>query len=83
MHEEEEEPEDAYEILEKKRQKEIEVCELWPKFFVLFYSSLSLTSFELQLQEWRAHQIATGEAKDNANFQPLGGDWYLSLALNL
>ncbi|KAL0399094.1 UNVERIFIED_CONTAM: hypothetical protein Sradi_2252700 [Sesamum radiatum] len=49
LHEEEEEPEDAYEILEKKRQREIE--------------------------EWRAQQIASGEAKDNANFQPLGGDW--------
>ncbi|KAK6149440.1 hypothetical protein DH2020_016965 [Rehmannia glutinosa] len=49
LHEEEEEPEDAYEILEKKRQREIE--------------------------EWRAQQIASGEAKVNANFQPLGGDW--------
>ncbi|KAI4307828.1 hypothetical protein L6164_030967 [Bauhinia variegata] len=47
--EEEEEPETAYEILERKRQREIE--------------------------EWRAKQIASGEAKDNANFQPLGGDW--------
>jgi len=27
------------------------------------------------LQQWRAQQIATGEAKENANFQPLGGDW--------
>jgi len=27
------------------------------------------------LQEWRAQQIASGEAKENANFQPLGGDW--------
>ncbi|KAA8527092.1 hypothetical protein F0562_008679 [Nyssa sinensis] len=50
LHEDEEhEPENAYEILEKKRQREIE--------------------------EWHAQQIATGEAKDNANFQPLGGDW--------
>ncbi|XP_052207450.1 uncharacterized protein LOC127811536 [Diospyros lotus] len=50
LHEEEEdEPENAYESLEKKRQREIE--------------------------EWRAQQIASGEAKDNANFQPLGGDW--------
>ncbi|KAJ7963571.1 WW domain containing protein [Quillaja saponaria] len=47
--EDEEEPESAYEILERKRQREIE--------------------------EWRAKQIASGEAKDNANFQPLGGDW--------
>lgn len=47
--EEEDEPENAYEVLEKKRQREIE--------------------------EWRAQQIASGEAKDNANFQPLGGDW--------
>lgn len=47
--EEEEEPENAYEVLEKKRQKEIE--------------------------EWRARQIASGEAQDNANFLPLGGDW--------
>ncbi|KAL5737250.1 hypothetical protein ACOSP7_030011 [Xanthoceras sorbifolium] len=46
---EEDEPENAYEVLEKKRQREIEV--------------------------WRAQQIASGEAKDNANFQPLGGDW--------
>lgn len=45
----EEEPENAYEMLERKRQKEIE--------------------------EWHAQQIASGEAKDNANFQPLGGDW--------
>lgn len=46
---EEEEPENALEILEKKRQKEIE--------------------------QWRARQVATGEAQDNANFVPLGGDW--------
>ncbi|XP_022716682.1 uncharacterized protein LOC111275559 isoform X2 [Durio zibethinus] len=43
------EPENAYEVLEKKRQREIE--------------------------EWHAQQLASGEAKDNANFQPLGGDW--------
>nr|XP_043621272.1 uncharacterized protein LOC122593004 isoform X2 [Erigeron canadensis] len=50
LHEDEEdEPENAYEVLEKKRQREIE--------------------------QWIAQQIATGEAKDNANFQPLGGDW--------
>ncbi|KAH0459693.1 hypothetical protein IEQ34_012507 [Dendrobium chrysotoxum] len=49
LHGEEEEPENALEILEKKRQKEIE--------------------------EWRARQFATGEAQDNANFVPLGGDW--------
>ncbi|KAI3769118.1 hypothetical protein L6452_00217 [Arctium lappa] len=51
LHEEDEEdePENAYEVLEKKRQREIE--------------------------QWHAQQIATGEAKDNANFQPLGGDW--------
>ncbi|KAJ1441214.1 WW domain [Sesbania bispinosa] len=47
--EEEEEPESVYEVLERKRQREIE--------------------------EWHAKQIASGEAKDNANFQPLGGDW--------
>ncbi|GLT79542.1 hypothetical protein SLA2020_510270 [Shorea laevis] len=46
---EEDEPANACEILEMKRQREIE--------------------------EWRAQQIASGEAKDNANFQPLGGDW--------
>ncbi|XP_065861588.1 uncharacterized protein [Euphorbia lathyris] len=46
---EEDEPENAYEMLERKRQREIE--------------------------EWHAKQIASGEAKDNANFQPLGGDW--------
>ncbi|KAK8626379.1 hypothetical protein V6N13_134028 [Hibiscus sabdariffa] len=45
----EDEPENAYEKLEKKRQREIE--------------------------EWHAQQLASGEAKDNANFQPLGGDW--------
>ncbi|XP_050237241.1 uncharacterized protein LOC126686965 [Mercurialis annua] len=45
----EDEPENAYEILERKRQREIE--------------------------EWHAKQIASGEAQDNANFQPLGGDW--------
>ncbi|GMI63816.1 Formin binding protein 4 [Hibiscus trionum] len=45
----EDEPQNAYEILEKKRQREIE--------------------------EWHAQQLASGEAKDNANFQPLGGDW--------
>ncbi|KAL3503657.1 hypothetical protein ACH5RR_038106 [Cinchona calisaya] len=49
LQEEENEPENAYEILEKKRQREIE--------------------------EWYAQQIASGEARDNANFQPLGGDW--------
>ncbi|XP_024967569.1 formin-binding protein 4 isoform X2 [Cynara cardunculus var. scolymus] len=50
LHEDEEdEPENAYEVLEKKRQREIE--------------------------QWHAQQIATGEARDNANFQPLGGDW--------
>ncbi|OMP06944.1 hypothetical protein COLO4_07741 [Corchorus olitorius] len=50
LHEDaEDEPENPYEKLEKKRQREIE--------------------------EWRAQQIASGEAKDNANFQPLGGDW--------
>ncbi|XP_031479334.1 uncharacterized protein LOC116250091 isoform X2 [Nymphaea colorata] len=47
--EEKDEPENAYEILERKRQREIE--------------------------EWHAKQIASGEAQENANFQPLGGDW--------
>ncbi|KAF8031748.1 hypothetical protein BT93_D0841 [Corymbia citriodora subsp. variegata] len=28
-----------------------------------------------EIEEWRAQQIASGEAKENANFQPLGGDW--------
>ncbi|KAF3616181.1 hypothetical protein FXO38_34701 [Capsicum annuum] len=28
-----------------------------------------------EIEEWRAQQMASGEAKDNANFQPLGGDW--------
>ncbi|XP_021905982.1 uncharacterized protein LOC110820713, partial [Carica papaya] len=46
---EDDEPENLYEILEKKRQREIE--------------------------EWHAKQIASGEARGNANFQPLGGDW--------
>ena len=30
-----------------------------------------------QIQEWRTRQIASGEAQDNANFVPLGGDWYV------
>ncbi|KAL2956197.1 hypothetical protein AAZX31_18G072000 [Glycine max] len=47
--EEEEEPDSVFEVLERKRQREIE--------------------------EWHAKQIASGEAKDNANFQPLVGDW--------
>ncbi|KAM1099101.1 hypothetical protein TB2_005623 [Malus domestica] len=47
--EDEEEPENAYELLEWKRQRGIE--------------------------EWYAQQITSGEAKDNANFQRLGGDW--------
>ncbi|KAH9313184.1 hypothetical protein KI387_028219 [Taxus chinensis] len=45
----EDENEKALEVLEKKRQREIE--------------------------EWRMQQLASGEAHDNANFQPLGGDW--------
>ncbi|KAJ0102329.1 hypothetical protein Patl1_03796 [Pistacia atlantica] len=49
LNDDEDEPENAYEILEKKRRRAIE--------------------------EWHAQQIASGEAKDNANFQPLGGDW--------
>ncbi|KAJ3699198.1 hypothetical protein LUZ61_002903 [Rhynchospora tenuis] len=28
-----------------------------------------------EIEEWRRHQIARGEAQDNANFVPLGGDW--------
>ncbi|XP_020232833.1 formin-binding protein 4 isoform X3 [Cajanus cajan] len=28
-----------------------------------------------EIEDWHAKQIASGEAKDNANFQPLGGDW--------
>ncbi|XP_078432118.1 WW domain-containing protein isoform X2 [Wolffia australiana] len=47
--EDEDEPEDAVEVLERKRQKEIE--------------------------QWKARQIASGEAQENANFVPLGGDW--------
>ncbi|CAL8998654.1 unnamed protein product [Prunus brigantina] len=47
--EDEEEPQNAYELFERKRQRGIE--------------------------EWYAQQITSGEAKDNANFQPLGGDW--------
>ncbi|XP_022976003.1 uncharacterized protein LOC111476534 isoform X2 [Cucurbita maxima] len=49
LEEDEEEPENAYEILERKREREI--------------------------KEWHAQQIASGDAKENANFQPLGGDW--------
>lgn len=76
MHEDEEsEPENGFEILEKKRQRAIEVCEC--DFFICnlmcqCFPSLTILSW----QEWRAQQIASGEAKDNANFQPLGGDWY-------
>ncbi|XP_050370881.1 uncharacterized protein LOC126788906 [Argentina anserina] len=47
--EDEEEPDNTYESLERKRQREIE--------------------------EWYSQQITSGEAKDNANFQPLGGNW--------
>nr|XP_011461600.1 PREDICTED: uncharacterized protein LOC101298981 isoform X2 [Fragaria vesca subsp. vesca]XP_011461601.1 PREDICTED: uncharacterized protein LOC101298981 isoform X2 [Fragaria vesca subsp. vesca]XP_011461602.1 PREDICTED: uncharacterized protein LOC101298981 isoform X2 [Fragaria vesca subsp. vesca] len=47
--EDEEESEDTYESLERKRQREIE--------------------------EWYSQQITSGDAKDNANFQPLGGNW--------
>ncbi|EOA29851.1 hypothetical protein CARUB_v10012949mg [Capsella rubella] len=28
-----------------------------------------------EIEEWKSRQIASGEAKDNANFQPLIGDW--------
>ncbi|KAI3523023.1 hypothetical protein L1887_01078 [Cichorium endivia] len=28
-----------------------------------------------EIEQWHAQQIATKEAKDNVNFQPLGGDW--------
>ncbi|KAK4779155.1 hypothetical protein SAY86_006683 [Trapa natans] len=28
-----------------------------------------------EIEEWHAQQIFSGEAKENANFQPLGGDW--------
>ena len=28
-----------------------------------------------EIDEWRKQQIASGEAKENANFVPLGGDW--------
>ncbi|KAK9673717.1 hypothetical protein RND81_12G185400 [Saponaria officinalis] len=49
LQEEEERRETPLEILERKRQREIE--------------------------DWRAQQIASGEAKENANFQPLGGNW--------
>lgn len=31
-----------------------------------------------ELQGWHAQQIASGEAEENANFQPLGGDWCVS-----
>ena len=27
------------------------------------------------IDEWRKQQIASGEAQENANFVPLGGDW--------
>ena len=76
MHEDDEsEPENPVEILEKKRQREIEVCEcrLVCLFIRVFFFSCFLQS--LSWQEWRAQQIASGEAKANANFQPLGGDW--------
>lgn len=33
-----------------------------------------------EIEEWKSRQIASGEAKDNANFQPLGGDWLVSSA---
>ncbi|GMH05850.1 hypothetical protein Nepgr_007690 [Nepenthes gracilis] len=28
-----------------------------------------------EIEEWRTQQLTSGEARDNANFQPLGGDW--------
>lgn len=28
-----------------------------------------------EIDGWRKQQIASGEAKENANFVPLGGDW--------
>ncbi|XP_010487073.1 PREDICTED: formin-binding protein 4-like [Camelina sativa] len=28
-----------------------------------------------EIEEWKSRQIASGEAKDNANFQPIVGDW--------
>lgn len=74
MLEDEEEPENTYELLERKRQREIEVY--WNLFiqFTLFWLFCFLTF--LSLQEWYKQQITSGEAKDNANFQPLGGNWY-------
>ena len=30
-------------------------------------------------QQWKSRQIASGEARENANFLPLGGDWYVYL----
>lgn len=72
----EDEPENAYEILEKKRQREIEVCKWISLFINCIFNWWELFPYILCLQEWHAQQIASGEAKDNANFQPLGGDWY-------
>jgi hypothetical protein len=33
------------------------------------------------IDEWRKQQIASGEAQENANFVPLGGDWYCFLTI--
>lgn len=76
MLEEEEEPESVLEALERKRQREIEVYLKTYLFIILQISFFFLFLMFISLQEWRVKQIASGEAKDNANFQPLGGDWY-------
>lgn len=36
-----------------------------------------------EIEEWKSRQIASGEAKDNANFQPLGGDWLVHAKIHL
>ena len=76
LEEDEEEPENAYEILERKREREIKVTIQQNTFDNLIYCICAGFLPMFLMQEWHAQQIASGDAKENANFQPLGGDWY-------
>lgn len=59
-------------------------CVNWPTFLLKYLHVQLLLGSETRLfvQEWKAKQITSGEAKDNANFQPLGGDWYVITILD-
>ena len=74
----EEDADNALMHLEKKRQREIEVYTMKSWSITWICNCMGSCCHRLSyfsFQEWRAHQIASGEAKDNANFQPLSGDW--------